>query len=177
MTQDIHSRAVPEELAGIRLDQALARMFPEYSRSRLKEWLLSGAISVDGASRRPRDAVRGGEVVEYSAHMVSTGDLSVLPREVYADGVAERHFYLAQIHEERFEITEAAAELARAAHEETGLGRVEDKTRKNLLVTEKTPGPEDRNTRAASADNGMSSASALPPVTSGPITVTICALM
>ena len=56
---------MPEQLAGLRLDQALARMFPEYSRSRLKEWLLSGAISVDGRSWRPRDAVKGGEVVEF----------------------------------------------------------------------------------------------------------------
>lgn len=55
---------VPEELAGLRLDQALARMFPEYSRSRLKEWLLAGAITVDGGSKRPRDAVRGGEAIE-----------------------------------------------------------------------------------------------------------------
>lgn len=54
---------VPEELAGLRLDQALARMFPEYSRSRLKEWLLAGAITVDGGAKRPRDAVAGGETV------------------------------------------------------------------------------------------------------------------
>ena len=38
-------------------------MFPEYSRSRLKEWLLAGAISVDGGTKRPRDAVAGGETV------------------------------------------------------------------------------------------------------------------
>jgi len=56
-------RAVPEELAGQRLDRALARMFPEYSRSRLKAWLLSGAITVDGGSPRPRDPVAGGESV------------------------------------------------------------------------------------------------------------------
>ncbi len=56
--------AVPETLAGQRLDRALAQMFPDYSRSRLKEWLLAGAITVDGASPRPRDAVRGGEIVE-----------------------------------------------------------------------------------------------------------------
>jgi len=55
---------VPEELAGLRLDKALAQMFPEYSRSRLKEWLLAGAITVDGDSKRPRDAVAGGEVIE-----------------------------------------------------------------------------------------------------------------
>jgi len=64
MSQDIQTRSIPDELAGLRLDQALARMFPEYSRSRLKEWLLSGAITVDGGARRPRDAVAGGESIE-----------------------------------------------------------------------------------------------------------------
>ena len=54
---------IPEELAGLRLDQALARMFPDYSRSRLKEWLLAGAIKVEGGPKRPRDAVSGGETV------------------------------------------------------------------------------------------------------------------
>jgi 23S rRNA pseudouridine1911/1915/1917 synthase len=56
---------IPEELAGLRLDQALARMFPDYSRSRLKEWLLAGAITVEGGPKRPRDAVSGGEIVEF----------------------------------------------------------------------------------------------------------------
>ena len=56
---------IPEELAGLRLDQALARMFPDYSRSRLKDWLLAGAITVEGGPKRPRDAVSGGEVVEF----------------------------------------------------------------------------------------------------------------
>jgi 23S rRNA pseudouridine1911/1915/1917 synthase len=45
------------------LDQALARMFPDYSRSRLKAWLLDGSVLVDGASWRPRDPVQGGETV------------------------------------------------------------------------------------------------------------------
>ncbi len=54
-------KTVPDELAGLRLDRALARMFPEHSRSRLKSWLLAGNISVDGASPRPRDPVFGGE--------------------------------------------------------------------------------------------------------------------
>jgi len=63
MNDDCQTRAIPDELAGLRLDQALARMFPEYSRSRLKAWLLNGAISVDGVAKRPRDAVAGGETV------------------------------------------------------------------------------------------------------------------
>ncbi|NNF40849.1 MAG: 23S rRNA pseudouridine(1911/1915/1917) synthase RluD [Woeseiaceae bacterium] len=63
MSETQQTRPIPDELAGLRLDQALARMFPQYSRSRLKEWLLAGAITLDGGPRRPRDAVAGGEVV------------------------------------------------------------------------------------------------------------------
>lgn len=58
-----HTEAIPDELAGQRLDQALARMFPDYSRSRLKAWLLDGSVLVDGAQWRPRDRVLGGETV------------------------------------------------------------------------------------------------------------------
>ncbi len=65
MTPEKHIVAVPDELAGLRLDQALAQMFPDYSRSRLKEWLLAGSIRVDGGPKRPRDPVAGGEVVEF----------------------------------------------------------------------------------------------------------------
>ena len=63
MSSDKLTSTIPEELAGLRLDQALAQMFPDYSRSRLKDWLLEGAITVDGGSPRPRDPVSGGEHV------------------------------------------------------------------------------------------------------------------
>ena len=56
-------KSVPPEFAGLRLDQALARMFPDYSRSRLKDWLLAGSVSVDSGLKRPKDAVAGGETV------------------------------------------------------------------------------------------------------------------
>jgi len=58
-----HTGQIPDEMAGQRLDQALARMFPDYSRSRLKAWLLDGSVLVDGAQWRPRDRVLGGETV------------------------------------------------------------------------------------------------------------------
>ncbi len=63
MSVELQTRPIPAEFAGLRLDQALARMFPQYSRSRLKEWLLAGAITLDGEPKRPRDAVAGGEIV------------------------------------------------------------------------------------------------------------------
>ncbi|MCP3964642.1 MAG: aldehyde dehydrogenase EutE [bacterium] len=50
---------------------------------------------------------------------------------------------------------ENAERLARMAWEETGLGRPEDKTVKNLLVTNKTPGPEDLEPQTWSGDRGL----------------------
>src|SRR4051794_41601349 len=45
--------------------------------------------------------------------------------------------------------------LAKAAHDETGYGRYEDKVVKNRLVTEKTPGLEDLGPIAVSGDHGL----------------------
>lgn len=55
--------SVPIELAGQRFDQALAEMFPDYSRSRLSAWIKSGDAQLDGATVAPRQLVRGGEQV------------------------------------------------------------------------------------------------------------------
>lgn len=57
---------VPAEAAGLRFDQALAQLFPDYSRSRLAGWIKSGAATLDGAQATPRQIVRGGEAVELS---------------------------------------------------------------------------------------------------------------
>jgi 23S rRNA pseudouridine1911/1915/1917 synthase len=78
---------IPEELAGLRLDQALARMFPDYSRSRLKDWLLAGAITVEGGPKRPRDAVSGGEVVEFEPRAET--EVRAAPEPITLDVVYE----------------------------------------------------------------------------------------
>jgi len=54
---------VPGECAGARLDQALARMLPEHSRSRLAAWTKEGRVLVDGAVADPKRKVWGGECV------------------------------------------------------------------------------------------------------------------
>ena len=63
------SLTIPQEQAGQRLDQALAALLPDYSRSRLKAWIDSGEVSVDGAAMRPRDKVSGGEAVLIKAQL------------------------------------------------------------------------------------------------------------
>jgi acyl-CoA reductase-like NAD-dependent aldehyde dehydrogenase len=55
----------------------------------------------------------------------------------------------------RHSMLEHAEELARMAHEETGIGRTDDKIRKNRLVISKTPGPEDLEPHAVTGDTGM----------------------
>jgi len=50
---------------------------------------------------------------------------------------------------------ENAAELGRLACQETGMGRLEDKTKKNLLVAARTPGVEDLQPLAWSGDHGL----------------------
>ena len=52
---------IPRELAGWRLDQALARLFPEYSRSRLTQWIKNGRVLLDARVPRPRDSVMTGQ--------------------------------------------------------------------------------------------------------------------
>lgn len=59
--------SVPQEMHGSRLDQVAAQLFPQYSRSRLQEWIRTGAVSVDGQQCRPRDKVTQGANVQIDA--------------------------------------------------------------------------------------------------------------
>jgi 23S rRNA pseudouridine1911/1915/1917 synthase len=54
---------IPAECAGLRLDQALARLLPEHSRSRLAAWVKQGKVSVDDTAADARRKVWGGERV------------------------------------------------------------------------------------------------------------------
>lgn len=64
---------LPAEYAGKRLDQALAGVFPGFSRSRLQQWVEQGHVCVDGRQRRCADKVRGGERVEVEVPDVPAG--------------------------------------------------------------------------------------------------------
>ena len=55
--------AVPDDYAGMRFDQALAKLLPEYSRSRLQEWIAAGQASLDGAAATAKQKVWGGEAI------------------------------------------------------------------------------------------------------------------
>jgi 23S rRNA pseudouridine1911/1915/1917 synthase len=54
---------LPTDCAGLRLDQALARLLPEFSRSRLAAWIRQNRVMLDGRTALARRRVRGGENV------------------------------------------------------------------------------------------------------------------
>jgi 23S rRNA pseudouridine1911/1915/1917 synthase len=61
---------VPDNLAGKRLDQVIAESFPDFSRMRLKEWILAGSVSVDGkVILKPRVKLIGGEAIAIEAEI------------------------------------------------------------------------------------------------------------
>ena len=68
-----HALTLAPETAGLRFDQALAQALPQYSRARLKTWIESGAVQVDGRPLRGKDRVLGGEQVRIHAQLPAHG--------------------------------------------------------------------------------------------------------
>jgi acyl-CoA reductase-like NAD-dependent aldehyde dehydrogenase len=90
-------------------------------------------------------------------------------RELDGMSLEGRQKIIASIRESMFENAE---ELARLAHAETGLGRVEDKIVKNRLVTRKTSGTEVLTPQAVTGDSGLTLTEYAPYGVIGAITPT-----
>ena len=60
---EVRQLVVPAELGGMRLDQALARMLTEHSRSRLQRWVREGRVTIDGRGAAVTAKVRAGETL------------------------------------------------------------------------------------------------------------------
>ncbi len=58
------SAAVPTDLAGLRMDLALVKLFPQFSRNRLQVWLKSGHVLVDGRQPESSAMTIGGEKIQ-----------------------------------------------------------------------------------------------------------------
>jgi 23S rRNA pseudouridine1911/1915/1917 synthase len=64
-----HRLELPPEYAGRRLDQTLAQLLPQYSRTRIQRWIEDGAVRINGLPARGRDLVVGGESATVEAHL------------------------------------------------------------------------------------------------------------
>jgi acyl-CoA reductase-like NAD-dependent aldehyde dehydrogenase len=145
-----------EEGRGAAIDSAEVRDILERVRRRYGRDAAGGAAPPPAAA--PTVTARGGG----AAPAAGDGIFATIPEAVEAAWTAFRS-YRAMGLDRRHEVIESirgemrrlARELAQKAHQETGLGRTEDKVLKNRLVIEKTPGPEDLEPDVWTGDRGL----------------------
>lgn len=76
---------VPYEMAGMRVDQALAELFADYSRSKLQTWIKAGRVELNGAIElSPKFKLEGGEEISLDAEpeVVIESDPEDIPLDV-----------------------------------------------------------------------------------------------
>jgi 23S rRNA pseudouridine1911/1915/1917 synthase len=73
---------IPPELAGLRLDSALARLMPEHSRTRIKGWIEGGGVTVGRTACKPRDMVEAGARVRLQMTVDEAAQPQVLPEAI-----------------------------------------------------------------------------------------------
>ena len=69
------SQQVAEDSTGLRLDQAAAELFPDYSRGRLQQWIKQGELTIDGKRAKPSARVVGGEILQIQAELIAEGEV------------------------------------------------------------------------------------------------------
>jgi len=73
---------IPPELAGQRLDSALARLMPEHSRTRIKGWIEGGAVKLNRVACKPRDIVEAGSRVRVQMTLGEAAQPEVQPEAI-----------------------------------------------------------------------------------------------
>lgn len=74
MAEEILTITIPEQYARQRLDAVLGELFPDYSRSRLQQWIKAGKVLLNGQQPRGRDKVQGFETVEIHVELEPLDD-------------------------------------------------------------------------------------------------------
>jgi len=68
MTEKINiTLTIPDEFGGMRLDQALAKLLPDYSRTLIQDWIKNACVTVDNRQMKPREPIFGGENIVINA--------------------------------------------------------------------------------------------------------------
>jgi len=65
---------IPERMTGQRLDVALSEMLPDYSRSKITDWIKSGEALINHKTFKPKDKVSGSEMVELTISQKKNND-------------------------------------------------------------------------------------------------------
>lgn len=85
---EIIALTVPVALAGMRLDAAIAKMLPDYSRSRITAWIKDGFVQCNGKTAAPKDKLIGGETLNVQIQQ-SDENQSFAPERMDLDIVFE----------------------------------------------------------------------------------------
>ncbi len=71
---------IPLELSGLRLDHALSELMPDYSRSRLQQWIKNEQVTINGGFLKPKEKVKINDLIEVKAELESQGEW--LPEDI-----------------------------------------------------------------------------------------------
>ena len=75
MKQIVESEfVVPFELSGMRLDHVLSELMPDYSRSRLQQWIKSEQVTINGQFLKAKEKVKINDLIEVKAELEEQGD-------------------------------------------------------------------------------------------------------
>jgi len=78
---------IPIRLIGERIDAALAEMLPDFSRSKVTQWIKSGDALINEKTFKPKDKVKGGEIVYLTLNQKKNNDWA--PEKIPLDIVFE----------------------------------------------------------------------------------------
>jgi 23S rRNA pseudouridine1911/1915/1917 synthase len=88
-----HTLTVPSDFAGRRLDQVLAHLLPDYSRTRLKAWIDAGQVRVNGQVLKPKEKLLGGESIRLQATLLP--ETAAAPEHIEVDVIQQdRHLFV-----------------------------------------------------------------------------------
>lgn len=75
---------VPPEMAQQRLDQVIASLCPQYSRSQLQKWIKSGQVLVDNKPLKPKERLTGGEriIIQATLEVQTTAEAEAMDLEI-----------------------------------------------------------------------------------------------
>jgi len=71
MTLELSTK-IQEDQTGARLDQTLAKLFPDYSRAKWQQWIKEQAVLLDGQPTKSKELVKSGQIISVSAPLNRT---------------------------------------------------------------------------------------------------------
>lgn len=87
-TPDVISLILPSDICGERLDKVLSKLVPQYSRSRIQQWIEAGFVTVDGKTSKIKSTMLGDEKIEITPQ-AAPDENAFSPEDIALDIVYE----------------------------------------------------------------------------------------